>query len=102
MDTANLGLRLLPIAAVVEKAGISRPYVWKLVGQDAFPRPLHLGKRARAWRSDEIDAWIEARTAERDRRTNGQAGVSVHARQVPDATHGGAPGGLRPLEDDGR
>lgn len=56
METADIGLRLLPIAAVVEKAGISRPYVWKLIGQGAFPRPLHLGKRARAWRSDEIDA----------------------------------------------
>ena len=79
MATADIGLRLLPIAAVVEKAGISRPYVWKLIGQGAFPRPLHLDKRAWAWKSDEIDAWIEARTAERDRRTNGQAGVSGHA-----------------------
>ena len=79
MASADSGLRLLPIAAVVEKAGISRPYVWKLIGQSAFPRPLHLGKRARAWRSDELDAWIEARTAERDTRPNGQAGVSVGA-----------------------
>ena len=77
MKIEGVGLRLLPIVAVVEKAGISRPYVWKLIGQGTFPRPLHLGKRARAWRSDEIDAWIEARTAERDRRRNGQAGVSV-------------------------
>ena len=77
MGTANIGLRSLPIAAVVEKAGIPRPYVWKLIGQGAFPRPLHLGKRARAWRSVEIDAWIEARTAERDRRTTGQAGDSI-------------------------
>ena len=74
-----MSLRLLRIAAVVEKAGISRPYVWRLIGQGSFPKPLHVGKRARAWRSDEIDAWIEARTAERDRRTNGQAGVSVGA-----------------------
>ena len=79
METAEIGLRLLPIAAVVEKAGISRPYIWKLIGQGAFPKPLHLGKRARAWRSDEIDAWIEARTVERDRRTKGQLGVSVRA-----------------------
>ena len=79
MHIADIGLRLLPIAAVVEKAGISRPYVWKLIGQGAFPRPLHLGKRARAWRSDEIDAWIEARSAERDRRTSGEAGDSVRS-----------------------
>ena len=79
METAEIGLRLLPIAAVVEKAGISRPYIWKLIRQGGFPRPLHLGKRARAWRSDEIDAWIEARTAERDRHRNGQASGSVRS-----------------------
>ncbi|MCZ0954025.1 MAG: AlpA family phage regulatory protein [Rhodospirillaceae bacterium] len=79
MDIEDVGLRLLPIAAVVEKAGISRPYIWKLIGQGAFPRPLHLGKRARAWRSDEIDAWIEARTAARDGRTSRKASVSVEA-----------------------
>ena len=66
MNTQDVGIRLLPIASVVEKAGISRPYIWRLIGLGAFPRPVHLGKRARAWRSDEIDAWIEARTAERD------------------------------------
>ena len=66
MDGVDTDLRLLRIAEVVEKAGISRPYVWKLIGRGAFPRPLRLGERARAWRSDEIDAWIEARTAERD------------------------------------
>lgn len=79
MDTEDIGLRLLPIAAVVRKAGISRPYIWKLIGQGAFPGPLRLGKRARAWRSDEIDAWIEARTAERDRRANGEADDSGRA-----------------------
>lgn len=66
MNSADVGIRLLPITGVVEKAGISRPYIWKLISQGAFPKPLHLGKRARAWRSDELDAWIEARTAERD------------------------------------
>lgn len=75
MNTADVGLPLLPVTAVVEKAGISRPYVWKLIGQSAFPRPLHLGKHAWAWRSDEI----EARTAQRDRRTSGRAAVSVRA-----------------------
>ena len=55
--------RILPLVRFVDKSrprrfklGISRPYIWKLFGQGAFPRPLHLGWRARAWRSDEIDA----------------------------------------------
>ena len=79
MDTPDTGLRLLPIAAVVEKAGICRSHIWRLIGRGAFPGPLRLGKRARAWRSDEIDAWIEARTAERDRRRDVWAGVSGRA-----------------------
>ncbi len=66
MNTSHIGIRLLPLAAVVKKSGISRSYIWKLIGEGVFPMPVRLGKRARAWRSDEIDAWIEARTAERD------------------------------------
>ena len=74
MDSADTGLRLLRIAAVAEMAGISRSHIWKLIGRGDFPGPLHLGKRVRVWRSDEIDAWVEARTAERDRRRNRETG----------------------------
>ena len=58
-------LRLLPIRKVIDKVGCSRPHIYKLIKTANFPRPVHLSKRARAWRSDEIDAWIEARSAER-------------------------------------
>ena len=58
-------LRLLPIREVTRKIGCSRPHVYRLMHTADFPRPVHLSKRARAWRSDEVDAWIEARSAER-------------------------------------
>ena len=58
-------LRLLPIREVTKKIGCSRPHVYRLMHTAGFPRPVHLSKRARAWRCDEIDAWIEARSAER-------------------------------------
>ena len=59
-------LRLLPIREVTKKIGCSRPHVYRLIHTGGFPRPVHVSKRARAWRSDEVDAWIEARSAERD------------------------------------
>ena len=58
--------RLLPVPEVVARTGISRPQIYKLMARGTFPRPLDLGGRVRRWRSDELDAWIEARTAERD------------------------------------
>ena len=64
MDT-SLGLRLLPMSAVVEKVGVSRAQIYKLMNTANFPKPVHLSKRGRAWRSDEVDQWIESRSSER-------------------------------------
>lgn len=37
----------------------SKSTVYRLVSAGQFPRPVKLGTRAVAWRSSEIDAWIE-------------------------------------------
>ncbi len=62
---APTGLQLLPIRAVTRKIGCSRAHIYRLMRTAGFPRPVHLSKRARAWRSDELDEWIEARSAQR-------------------------------------
>ena len=62
---AAIELRLLPIRDVMRKIGCSRPQVYRLMHTAGFPRPVHTSRRGRGWRSDEIDAWIEARSAER-------------------------------------
>ena len=62
---AAIDLRLLPIRDVMRKIGCSRPQVYRLMHTAGFPRPVHLSKRGRGWRSDEIDAWIEARSQAR-------------------------------------
>ena len=46
--------------------GLSRSSLYRLAAAGQFPRPIRLGPRAVGWRADEIAAWIEARTAERD------------------------------------
>lgn len=46
--------------------GLSRSSLYRLAAAGQFPRPIKLGSRAVGWRADEIAAWIEQRTAERD------------------------------------
>lgn len=46
--------------------GLSRSSLYRLAAAGQFPRPIQLGPRAVGWRADEIAAWIEQRTAERD------------------------------------
>ena len=51
-------------AASWRRAGISRSYAYALIAAGKFPRPVRIGNASR-WPSSEIDAWIEARMAER-------------------------------------
>jgi prophage regulatory protein len=55
-------LRLLSFA-VLRDRGIA--YSWRLFHVGKFPAPVKLGPSRSAWVDAEIDAWIEARIAER-------------------------------------
>ena len=59
-------LRLLRISDVCARIGIHRSNVYRLVAAGKFPRPITIGERSSAWLSDEIDAWLAQRVAERD------------------------------------
>lgn len=51
---------------VSQRTGRSRSAIYRDVELGIFPKPVKIGARAVAWNSDEIDAWIEARLAERE------------------------------------
>lgn len=57
---------LLRRPAVLQLIGYSVSGLYAEMRKGRFPHPLHVGPRAVAWREDEVHAWIEARTAERD------------------------------------
>ena len=57
---------LIRLPKVMEKTGFSEPWIYRLMSQKRFPRPTKLGPRAVAWVEEEVDAWIDARIAERD------------------------------------
>lgn len=63
-DTSNHtpSVTLLRLPAVMAKTTFSEPSIYRLMKAGAFPKPLKLGERAVAWRSDEVDAWIDSRT----------------------------------------
>lgn len=62
--------RLLRLPEVIQTTGIARTTIYDLIAAGRFPAPIPLTATARAWRSDEIDAWIAGRTADRDDRTS--------------------------------
>lgn len=59
-------LQILKRRAVEVSTGLSRSSIYRLAANGQFPKPISLGPRAVGWRADEIDRWIEERTAARD------------------------------------
>lgn len=52
---------LLRLPAVVSLIGYQRSTIYQLIKNGTFPRPVKLGARASAWKSQEIQAWIDSR-----------------------------------------
>ena len=63
---ATSEVSLLDVKAVSARTGLARVTVYKRMKAGDFPRPVYPAPRAPRWRSDEIQAWIESLTAERD------------------------------------
>ena len=53
--------QLLRLPTVCERVGFKRSQIYALVKEGQFPGPIHLGPRAVAWDSDEVDGWVHAR-----------------------------------------
>ena len=68
-----MSTRLMRIGDVTAFTGLPRSTVYALMAKGAFPAQIKLSERSCAWRLDEIQCWIDART--RDSR----AGAAVTA-----------------------
>ena len=42
---------------VLEETGLSRPVLYRKMAAGEFPKSFHIGERAVAWSSDDIEAW---------------------------------------------
>jgi prophage regulatory protein len=63
------GLTLERLPQVRARTGLSRSEIYRKVALGDFPRPIKLGERASAWAEHEVTAWIAARIAARDEKT---------------------------------
>ena len=61
MTEVDCGPRMLRVAEVVSRTGLSRTSLWRRLRAGDFPRPIQLGPNSVGWRDSEIEAWLESR-----------------------------------------
>ena len=49
---------------VIEVTGMSRSTIYRLMGQDRFPKPIKLSQRIIGFLEEDIDQWIQERYQE--------------------------------------
>ena len=59
-------MRIMRLKEVMDTTGLGRSYIYKLIADGVFPKPVPLGARATGWVSDEVESWILVRIGERD------------------------------------
>ena len=52
-----LGIRMMTRAQVVRRVGRGKTEIYRLIGLGAFPRPVPLTERRRAWVQHEVEEW---------------------------------------------
>ena len=60
-------MRILRKPEVVDRVGYSAMHIWRLERDGKFPRRIQLGPNAIGWIEDEVDDWIRAKVAQRDK-----------------------------------
>jgi prophage regulatory protein len=57
-----ISTNLIRLAEVSRSVGLPRSTIYALIAKGQFPRPIKLSERSSAGRTDELEAWVEART----------------------------------------
>ena len=52
---------LLRLSAVLKITGLARSTIYRMIAEHRFPAPVKIGKRAVAWREEDVLQWSEAR-----------------------------------------
>ena len=57
MDRSKKFLRL---PTVIEKVGLSRSQIYKLIQQGDFPEPVKIGPKISVWIEEKLEMWMDA------------------------------------------
>lgn len=55
---ATHSIKALRLPKVLEKTGLSRTHVYRLIQRGQFPKPTHLTERVSVWSEASIDNWL--------------------------------------------
>ncbi|CQI89181.1 AlpA family protein [Yersinia rohdei] len=53
--------KLIDLKFICESTGLSQAYIYKLMSNDLFPKPLKIGRASR-WYLREFKDWLESRS----------------------------------------
>lgn len=55
---------LIRMPDAMRRTGYGKAWIYRLISQDKFPKPVKIGSRSIAFVESEIDEWINQRIAE--------------------------------------
>lgn len=55
---------LIRMPEVLRRIGYGKAWIYKLISQERFPKPVKIGSRSIAFVESEIDEWINSRIEE--------------------------------------
>lgn len=56
---------LQTVKQVADRLTVTPPTIWRYLRVDpSFPRPIKLSPGCTRWRAEDVDAWIDARSAD--------------------------------------
>ena len=56
--------KALRIKSVIERTGVSKTHLYRLINANKFPRPVKLSEGVSVWDSELIDQWLSSKFEE--------------------------------------
>jgi prophage regulatory protein len=52
--------KFLRLPSVIDKVGLSRSQIYKLIQQGDFPEPVKIGPKISVWIEEKLEMWMDA------------------------------------------
>jgi prophage regulatory protein len=70
MEEKDNNIKILRLPEVISRVGLKKASIYAYMSVGNFPKPIHLGLRARGWLELEVEEWITMRLQERAERNS--------------------------------
>lgn len=61
MHTLPIQRKALRINSVIERTGVSKTHLYRLIQAEKFPRPVKLSERVSVWDASDVDQWLASK-----------------------------------------